>query len=149
MTLPECRVDHQFRYHVIRCWVQPPPPAVWALGRLFKPTFWGLTLSTEMLSHGLVISTPGSHSSTWPSSSPLPSATTPEFRVSVLSFYPWCFFSGGLHFALFQSSKELLFSSPFLSKICRESSPFIWAHSLSGCFYCCLIGVVVGQSLGP
>jgi hypothetical protein len=31
-------------------------------------------------------------------------------------FYPWCFFSGGLPFALFQSSKELLFSSRFLSK---------------------------------
>jgi hypothetical protein len=39
---------------------------------------------------------------------------TPELRVSVLSFYPWCFFSGGLPFALLYSSKELLFSSPFL-----------------------------------
>jgi hypothetical protein len=25
----------------------------------------------------------------------------PEFRVSILSFHPWCFFSGGLLFALF------------------------------------------------
>ncbi len=48
--------------------------------------FWAQPSDTKMLSHGLVISTSGSHSSTLPSSSPLPSATTPGFRVRVLSF---------------------------------------------------------------
>jgi hypothetical protein len=40
----------------------------------------------------------------------------PEFRASVLSFYSWCFFFWWLPFALFQSSKKLLFSTNFLSK---------------------------------
>jgi hypothetical protein len=40
MTLCECRVDRPFPYHLIRCWVRTrPPTTVWALGRLFKPTF--------------------------------------------------------------------------------------------------------------
>ncbi len=48
------------------------------------------------------------------SSSPHHSATTPRFRVSVLSFYPWCFFLWQAAFCLFQSSKELLLAHPFL-----------------------------------
>jgi hypothetical protein len=41
MTVRECRVDRPFPYPLIRFWVRtrPPPPAVWALSRLFKPAF--------------------------------------------------------------------------------------------------------------
>ncbi len=52
MTLRECRVDCPFPYHVIRCRVRTkPPPAILALSRLFKPTFWHLTLSTPKCCH--------------------------------------------------------------------------------------------------
>jgi hypothetical protein len=66
-----------------------------------------------MLSHGFVISTPGSHWSTSPSSSPLPSATT-EFRISILSFYLWCFSLAGCLFS--SQAKSCISTLPFLSK---------------------------------
>jgi hypothetical protein len=50
MTLCECRVDCPFPYQVLGE-NQAPPPSAWALGRLFKPTFWRLTLSTPKRCH--------------------------------------------------------------------------------------------------
>jgi hypothetical protein len=38
---------------------------------------------------------------------------TRSLEFAFFLFYLCCFFSGGLPFASFQSSKELLFSSPF------------------------------------
>ncbi len=52
MTLCDYRVDRPFPYHMFRCWVRTrPPPTVWALSHLFKPTFWCLTLSTSKRCH--------------------------------------------------------------------------------------------------
>ncbi len=101
-----------------RCWVRTrPPSAVWAWVAYSKPAFWVKPSDTETLSHGLVISTPGSHSSTSTLTSPLPSATIdPQFRVSVISFYPWCFSSGGLHFAFFTQTKSCFSALLFFSK---------------------------------
>jgi hypothetical protein len=48
------------------------------IGRLFKPNFWQLPSDPEALSHGLVIGTIGSYSSSPSSTSSLPSASTPE-----------------------------------------------------------------------
>jgi hypothetical protein len=54
------------------------PPEVWELSHLLNSTFWHLTLSTpKTLSHGLVICTTGSHSSSPSSASSLPSGSTP------------------------------------------------------------------------
>jgi hypothetical protein len=78
MTLRECRVDRPFPDLATRCWVRTAPPPSMVLGCLFKPSFFSLPSDTETLSHGLVISTPCSHSPTSTSTSSLPSATTPR-----------------------------------------------------------------------
>jgi hypothetical protein len=94
-----------------------PPRNIWALGCLFKPAFWGLTLRHRKA----VTWTCDQH--TWFFFIYIAIITTPSFCNNTRSlewafflFYPWCFFSGELPIALFQSSKELLFSSPFLNK---------------------------------
>ncbi len=119
MTNGKCRNDHPFPYLVIRCWVRTkPPPAVWALSRLFKPTFWRISLSTLK----------GCHMDLWLARLVLTHHHLHRLHPSILDqqpestvsnpffFYPWYFLSGRLPFALFQSTKELLFSSPLLSK---------------------------------
>ncbi len=115
MTLCECHVDHPFPYQVIRCWVSTsPPPCSMGLGHLFKPTFWGLTLRHR----NAVTWTCDQHA--WFSFIYIAIVITPPFcnntgslEYAFFLFYLFCFFSGGLPFFLFQSSKELLFSSPF------------------------------------
>ncbi len=62
----------------------------------------------------------------------------PEPRVRDLSFQLWCFFFGGLPFALLVLQCRAAFSSLFFKYICHESSPFIWPSGpLSGCLGCC------------
>ncbi len=71
----------------------------------------------EILSHGLVIGTTGSLPSSSSSLSFLPSASSPGVRVSSSFFFIRCAFSlAGCFLPFFQSSKELLFSSLFLTK---------------------------------
>ncbi len=118
MTLREWRVDHPFPYHVIRCWVRTSPlPTVWALSRLFKPCFLRLNPQTPKRCHmdlwlaHLVLTHLHRHRH-----HPSLLQQLPEFRESDFSFCHWCFFSCGLFFALFLSSKELSFSSPFSIK---------------------------------
>jgi hypothetical protein len=113
MTFCECCVDCPFPYHVIRCWVRTKPCNI-GNGSPIYTHFLALNPQyPETLSLGLVIGSTGSH----PSSSLSPSMCiiTQSYRKQFFLFYPWCFFSGGLPFVLFQSNQELLFSSPFLN----------------------------------
>jgi hypothetical protein len=66
-----------------------------------------------MLSHGLVIGTPGSHSSTSSSTSTPPSAQqTLEPRVSVFPFLTVVLSFGGLPFAFLVIQLRAAFGSP-------------------------------------
>jgi hypothetical protein len=130
MTHGKCRVDRPFPYHLIRCWVStsPPPPAVWALGRLFKPSFWRLTPSTLKRCHmdlwsAWLILTHHHHHQLHPSLL----YQHPEFRVSVLSFFICGAFLWQAALCRFLSSKELLSSSSFWVSMPWEQ-PFYSAH---------------------
>ncbi len=87
------------------------------MGHLFKLTFWRLILSTPKCCHidlwlpRLVLTHHHPHRLHL-----LPSATSPGVRVSSFPFYPWCFLSGGLPFALFSVKFRAVFQLSFLSK---------------------------------
>jgi hypothetical protein len=125
--LPQTQNNHCKKYlvycsfliTVTRCWVRTGGGGGRAMGLLFKPTFWRLTLSTPKRCHmdlwlaSLVLTHHHCHRLHL-----LPSASSPGVRVSTfLFFYPWCYLSGGPPFTLFQSSLELLFSSPLLVNV--------------------------------
>ncbi len=127
-TLLECRIDRPFPYHMSSCWVRTrPPPPVWALGRLFKPSFWRLTLSTPKCCHmdlwlAQLVLTHHHHYRLHPSLL----HQHLEFKVSNSFFFiRGAFLSGRLSFALFLSSKELLFSSPYLTSIRTVPWPLV------------------------
>jgi hypothetical protein len=79
-----------------------------------------------MLSHGLVVSTPGSHSSATSSPSTSPPSTTAslEPKVSVFSFFSLGAFFGGLPLALlvlqFRAALTLSLTAFFLSLVSRQ-----------------------------
>jgi hypothetical protein len=86
------------------------------MGRLFKLAFLALNLQNpETLSHGLVIGSTGSHSSSTllSSTSLIYVQASPRAKVSRSFFFSVVFFSGGLPFALYLVRLELLSSSPF------------------------------------
>ncbi len=152
MTLCECRIDRPFPDHVIRCWVRTrPPPTVCTWG-LFKTLFLSLPLRCRNAVTGLLISMPGSHSSTSSSTSPLPSVTTPQSVV--LAFF--LFICGAF---LWRAA-----FCPFLAKSCFSARLFLIKYVVrvalllgplapppppSGCLDYCLTWVVVRQSIGP
>jgi hypothetical protein len=90
MTHREYRVDRPFPVTWLgNVWEPTPPPRSMGLSRLFNPRFPGLKVDTFTLSHGSVISSFGSHSSTSTSSttsSPTASSRL-EHRVSVFPFF--------------------------------------------------------------
>ncbi len=100
MTHQECCIDRPFLWLVVGK-NQPPPPQVYATGRLFKLAFWCLTLSTLKRYHmdlwlaWLILT---HHHLHWLQH--LPSANFMEQEWIALS-YLWCFFSDGLPFALY------------------------------------------------
>jgi hypothetical protein len=116
MTLRKCRVDRPFPNHVIRHLVRTrPPPAVWAW-----VSYLNRFLSLTLRHRNAVTWTCDQH--IWFSFIYIAIIITPPFcnntrsRVSVLSLLSMVLFLWRAAFCPFQSSKELLFSSPFLSK---------------------------------
>ncbi len=119
------------------------------MGRLFKPTFGRLTLSTLKRCHmdlwfaRLVLSHYHRHRLHL-----LPSAMSPGVRVNSSFFLSVVLFIWQAAFALFQSNLELFSGSPFLSKYFVRAALFIRPTGPpSGYLDCCLIGVAVRQSL--
>jgi hypothetical protein len=104
----------------------PPPPRSTGLSRLFNPRFPGLNSDTVTLSHGFVISSFGSQSSTSSStttSSPTASSRL-EHRVSVFPFFVnFSAFFGGLPFCpllcFFQQIvvRVVLYSGPLTPRL--------------------------------
>jgi hypothetical protein len=133
MTHREYRVDRPFPVTRLgNVWEPIPPPHSTGLSRLFNPRFPGLNSDTVMLSHKLVISSSGSHSSTSSSmTKPTPTASSRlEHRVSVFPFFiNLGSFFGGLPFA---------HCSVSLSKLLWE---LFWPSGPpSGCLGCCPLG---------
>jgi hypothetical protein len=149
MTLRECRVDRPFPHHMTRCWVRTEPPRSMGNGRLFKLTFWHLSLSTpkrccmDLGLAQLVLTHHHRHRLHL-----LPSATSPGVRVISSFFLSLVLSSGGLPFALFSVKLRAVFLLSFLSKYFVRVALFIQPTGPpSGCLDCCLIGVAVGKSL--
>jgi hypothetical protein len=111
------------------------PPRSTGLSQLFNPSFPGLNSDTVTLSHELVISSSGSHSST--SSSTMTSSPTAssrlEHRVSVFSFFLklWCF----LWWAAFRPL--LCFFQQIIVRVVLYLA--LWPPP-SGCLGCCPLG---------
>ncbi len=146
MTLHECRVDRLFPYHMIRCWVRTRPPAVWALGPLFKPAFW-LNPQTpkrclmDLWSAHLVLIHLHRHRH-----QPSLLQLHPDFKVSILSFLSVVLFLWWAAFCPFSVKQRATFQLFLFECTCRESRPFICP---TGCLNYCLTWVVVEQFLGP
>jgi hypothetical protein len=151
MTHHECCVDRPFPYHVTGVGWElspPPPPQVWALGCLFKLAFWCLTISSpntvtwtcdwlNWFSLIIIFINFNFHLQ-----------TSPGARASS-SFLSMVFFFGGLPFALYLFSLELraVVQLSLLSRCFVRIALYSATCLQSGCLNCCLIGVVVGQSL--
>ncbi len=115
-------------------WEPVPPPRSTGLSRLFNPI---------TPSHGLVIGTPGSHSSATSSPSTLPPSATEslEHRVSVFPFFKRGAFIWWAAFSPSSASIQSCFKLCFLLVTCRESISFIWpSGTLSGSLGCWPLG---------